>query len=335
MIVNLTGIQAESKKSFATFQTLRPAGMVTLVHDAENKFDPYCIRVIYETQDSLVCLGYIPGQKTDGVYTGSELQRYVIDNKITTAAIASYGYIDGDEFNDEHRGHLQSVTINLTIPDNDSGKAVGGKYLRVTDFISYFSPYGKSDGLIKWAFEQSDTYEGYQKALNELAEAGTKTHLAIECYLNGDRSERVMGALPDGWKNFEKKYEIDVIEMEQRFYDNTLGVSGQPDLVCYLKKRGSDDPFVLTVVDWKSSKKSSIKHLLQLAIYSKNKSFDGNPVEQAMVVCFGAETKQGFSATTYKRSKIESAYQAMAKLKEVMDLAGIWIPDEKYFAFAG
>ena len=122
MQVNVVGIKAESEKSFETFKTLRPTGAVTLVHDEQNEYDPFCIRVIYETETSLVCLGYIAGQKQNGKYVGSEIQKFIIENGITTALIDSYGYIDDNgTFNDEHRGHLQSVRLEIDIPDNDSG----------------------------------------------------------------------------------------------------------------------------------------------------------------------------------------------------------------------
>ena len=331
MEIRLKGIQAEAKKNFQTFKTLRPSGAVTLVHDSENVYDPYCIQVIYETDDNLVLLGYVPALKQGGKYIGSELQRYIIDNKVTVGLVTRYGYIDGDTFNDEHKGHLQSVTIEVDIPDNDSGRAIGGKYLRVTSFIRYFDSYGGGDGLIRWAFEQSNTYEGYKKALNDTAEAGTDMHTAIESYLAGDRSEEILAGLPEGWDAFEKKYEIDVIDMEQRFYDNTLLVTGQPDLFCYLRKRGSDDPFKLTVVDWKSSKKPSQKHKIQVSIYSKNKSFDGQQTEQAMIVAFGAENKQRFSASIVSRDKIETTYSGMKMLRQLIDSCGSYIPEDKYW----
>jgi len=342
MQVNLTGIQAEAKKNFETFQTLRPVGAVTLVHDKENEYDSFCIQVFYGD----ICLGYIPALKKGGEYIGSELQKHIIDNNITTALINSYQYLDekftrgkGDfeyvdehlGWNDQHKGHLQSVTLEIDIPENDSGRAIGGKYLRVTTFISYFAPYGGSDGLIKWAFNQADTYDGYRKRLDRLSEDGTAMHASIEAYLNRTRSAGELEALPDGWLNFVNKYEIDVIETEKRFYDNTLGVTGQPDLLCFLRKRGSEDEFKLTVVDWKSKKKPSMKEQLQLSIYSKNKSFEDQPVEQAIVVCFGAENAQGFTTATYKRDKIEATYQAMILLRKVMEGCGVWVHESKYW----
>ena len=326
MNTKITGIQAQAKKSFETFKTLRPVGAVSLVPDTENKFDPFCVGVYYGD----VRLGYIPGLKQDGKYVGSELQRYIIDNKVTTATVVDYGYIDENEvFNDDHRGHLQSVNIDIDIPeDKKSGRIAGKKYIRVTDFISYFAPYGGGDQLIKWAYKQSDTFEGYQKALSKLAGDGTAMHTAIERFLStGEESD----ALPRGWDNFYAKYEIKVIEMEQRFYDNDLDVTGQPDLVALVRKRNTQDQFLPTVLDWKSKKKASLKERLQLSIYSKNKRVDGKPIEQAACVCFGSETKQGYSVSVYNKQKIESTYQALKHLRKCMDACGVWIAEDKYW----
>jgi hypothetical protein len=73
----------------------------------------------------------------------------------------------------------------------------------------------------------------------------------------------------------------------------------------------------------------------QLSIYSKNKSFDGQPIEQAMVVCFNKEAaKQGYSTATYKRSTIEATYEAMILLRKMMDLAKVWVPQNKLYTHA-
>ena len=316
MICNLTGIQAEAKKNFETFSRLRPVGAVSLVHDKDNAYDSFCIRVLKDD----VCLGYIPAKKQGGKYVGSELQRHIIDNNITVAAVKSYAYIDGDKFNEEHRGHLQAVEIDIdAIKENDSGRAVGAKYMRVTSFISYLDAYGGGDGLLRWAFDQSDTYDGYKKALNQAAEDGTALHNLIERHLLGEKVE-----LPGNVKAFFEKYKVEACYMEKRFYDNTLGVTGQPDFVGFVNGE-------LAVVDWKSSKKPSIKHSIQAAIYAKNAQWDGKKPEATYVVAFGSENKQGFSVKRTGREKNEEIYAGMQYLKKCMELCGVWIPDDKYW----
>lgn len=312
---NIRGIQAEAKKNMTTFSTLKPAGAVRLVPETDNAFDPFCISVWYgDTR-----LGYVPANKgAHGEYIGSDLQKRILKDGIVTAMIARFAYLDGDTFNEEFRGVLGSVTLDLDIPDNESGRIIGGKYQRVTDFISYFAPYGKSDGLIKWAFEQGTTYEEYQKALELTSVNGTALHAAIEADQRGEPAEWPTEALKAAWFRFKDKYHPDPCYMEKRFFDNTLMVTGQPDFVGY-----SDG--ILSVLDWKSSKKPSLKHKLQLAIYAKNAQWDGEKPKQAMVVCFGAENKQGFSTSVIKADEIERIYEGMKRLRETMDLCGCFV----------
>ena len=312
MQFNITGIQAQSKKNVDTFKTLRPIGAVSLIPEPENKYDRFCVGVWFGD----VLLGYIPALKQDGKYVGSELQRHILEEGIKTARIAEYTYLDGDDFNKEHRGHLGSVTLEIDVEDS-SNQVIGGDYIRVTDFISFLNPYGKSDGLIKWAYDQGGTYEDYESALSIASERGTAMHMAIESVLQPspipwETGEPDKSDLPAGWDKFVKKYELDTIHMEERFYDSTLMVTGQPDWFGYCNGK-------LMVLDWKSSKKPSIKHKLQLSIYAMNCQFDGDLAEGAMVVCFGAENKQGFSTSCMTREQIETTYEAMRWLRKVVD----------------
>lgn len=325
MKINIVGIEAQAKKNFETFRKLRPMGEVKLIPDPKNKYDAFCIGVFFKK----TLLGYIPGQKGNGIssamYVGSEIQKYIIENKILSANVVNYGYIDGDTWNDDHRGHLQSVSIDLETPETDTGRCIGAKYQRVTSFISYFSPYGGGDGLIKWAFEQGTTFEKYQSSLNKLAESGTLMHGAIEGRLGGQETfvvnevtYDVAKHLPTAWAAFCSKYELDPCYMEKRFFDNELRVTGQPDFVGYVNG-------ILSVIDWKSSKKPSMKHEMQVSIYSKNAQWDGEVPQQALIVCFGAENKQGFSVKTVKLEKINEWYVAAKFLRAAMDACNLWI----------
>ena len=112
--------------------------------------------------------------------------------------------------------------------------------------------------------------------------------------------------------------------MEERFFDNELMVSGQPDLVAFIKKKTDpDSEFKLTVLDWKSSKKPSQKHKIQVGIYAKNCQWDGKYPEQAIVVAFGAVNKQGYSMTTVKKDQITNIYNGMKALRKVIDLCAV------------
>jgi hypothetical protein len=311
---NITGIDAAAKKNPDTFRTLRPAGAVELIKE-HNDYDPYCVGVWFGG----VRLGYVPGYKNaEGVYVGSDLQRRILKDGNTAAAVERFAYFDGEEWNEEGRGSLRSVTLNLDLPENEGGRVIGGKYQRVTSFIGYLNPYGAGDGLIRWAFDQSDTFDGYKAALNATAEAGTALHAAIESFFRGGAGKDLPEGLPPGFDRFRAKYDLEVIRMEERFFDNTLMVTGQPDWFGLVNGK-------LTVVDWKSSKKPSLKHELQLAIYAKNCQFDGQYAEQAMVVCWGSEQAQGFATRTINRAKIEQIYEGLKHLKQSMELCGCWV----------
>ena len=315
MEIKITGIQAAGKRNFKTFSELRPTGVVRLIPEPDNEYDKYAVRVDYrDTQ-----IGYLPAQKSGetGKYIGSDIQKHVVENNITTAMIKKYCYVDGDDFNNEHRGLLGSVTLSVDVEDMSSGgRAFGARYQRVTSFISYFDPYGGGDGLINWAFDNGNTFEEYKEALNKTAEDGAAMHDAIESCLKGEVYDKDL--MPKGWDAFVKKYEPDLCYAEQRFFDNTLMVTGQPDFVGYINGE-------LAVVDWKSSKKPSIKHALQVSIYAKNAQWNGEEPSAAYVVAFGAENKQGFSVTRIDKEKIESNYIGMRLLRQCMDACGVWI----------
>jgi len=107
---------------------------------------------------------------------------------------------------------------------------------------------------------------------------------------------------------------------EEMFYDKKLMVTGQPDFVGYINWKGRR---VRAVVDWKSSKRPSLKHKIQASIYAMNASLDEQPIEVAMVVAFGASTKQGFSVAVVERDQIESNYLAMEYLSKAMECVGV------------
>ena len=312
MQFNVAGITFARDRSLEV-ANLRPVGSVSLVPEPDNPHDPEAVRIEYKG----LHLGYVPN---------GDIKRHLAENGITTATVANYLYMGDPKkyppkgWNELNDGVLGSITLAVDTKEDGSGRVIGGRYLRVTQFLKYFDPYGGGDGLIKWAFEQGNTYEEYREALNKTAEDGTAMHDAIETYLKtGER-----GALPDGWDAFEKKYQPELCYAEQRFYDNTLMVTGQPDFVGYITVSGAR---VLAVVDWKSSKKPSIKHKLQAAIYATNAEWEGQKPTHAMVVAFGAETKQGFSASVIDEATIKSYYMGMRHLLACMDAVGVYISE--------
>ena len=344
---------------------LRPVGAVSFVREPDNAFDKNAVRIDLAG----VKLGYIPK---------GHFQDTVIESGITVGKVADYSYRDGKIFNNDHKGQLGSISISFEDGSEDDAKAggriAGGKYMRVTSFISYFDAYGGGDGLIKWAMTQvqeffasleeitlSDLkdlilepeglYNIYKRALNLTADKGTLMHGAIEGYLEGKReffrinisdlsvsnsslwNKYSIGGTdgvlelpidewqPAGWAHFIDTYEIDVCYMEERFFDNELMVCGQPDLVCFIRERKKKDAKLsLMVLDWKSSKKPSIKHKIQISIYAKNVQWDGQKVDAAVIVAFGSPNKKGYATSKVTAEQIENNYLGMKHLRKAVDL---------------
>ncbi len=129
--------------------------------------------------------------------------------------------------------------------------------------------------------------------------------------------------LPEGWDHFIETYEIDPVNMEHRLYDNDLQISGQYDLLAYVRLRKKpDDPMLLTILDWKSSKKVRQAQKIQVAFYAKNAQFEDEPVQQGMVVAWGAETQKGYSIGTIDRARIDSFYIGLTHLRQTAELLG-------------
>lgn len=309
MILKLVGV------TFATdhnpeLKQLRPSGVVSFEAEPDNEYDPNAVKVMYKEQH----IGYVP--KSEVAQTAAL--------EAGTAKIIDYAYWDSDiKWNENHIGQFQSMTFEIGDVEVDNGKIIGGRYIRCTKFLKYFDPYGGGDGLIKWAFNQGSTFDEYEEALNQCAEDGTLMHDAIENWLrDGTESD----LLPTGWDNFVNKYSPEFVYGEERFYDNNLMITGQPDFVGYIDWKGQR---IRAVVDWKSSKKPSMKHKIQASIYAMNSSIDEQPIEGALIVAFGADTKQGFSVGYVSREQIESNYLAMEHIKKAMDAVGVYI-DEYY-----
>ena len=294
--------------------SLRPTGYVLFKAEPENEYDPGAVAVYY----SGVRVGYVP---KNGGYQKQAVA--AMKGKVVSCSYV-HGYADGKPmWNDDGEGELRSIRLEIEEKKEEGGKVIGGQYLRVTSFLKHFDPYGGGEGLIRWAFGQGQTFDEYKEALNKCADDGTLMHDAIEQSFKEGGGE---GHLPEGWQNFVDKFEPEFCYGEERFYDSTLMVTGQPDFVGYITFKGRR---VLAVVDWKSSKKPSIKHKLQASIYATNVEWDGEKPELALIVAFGADNKQRFSASAVSADQIANNYQAMRHVKKAMTLTGVRInPDD-------
>lgn len=169
----------------------------------------------------------------------------------------------------------------------------GIEYQSITSFLSTYPSY--VDPLIKWAVEKFNTIEEYKEFMEQAANDGTAMHDQCERILKGAEED-----FPD-MMNFIKKYNPKVISMEQVIFDKELHLAGKYDALLEI-----DGKRVL--IDWKSSKSVQEKHKAQVAFYAHNTGAD-----EAWVVCFGSDNKQGFSLS---KVDINKYYKRVALLKE-------------------
>ena len=306
MLLKLAGVTFATDRN-PELKQLRPSGAVTFEAEPDNEHDENAVKVLYQGNH----IGYVPKSEV--------AQKECLSHG--TGRIVDYAYYDSDiRFNQKHIGQFQAMTFEVGDVEIDNGRIIGGNYVRATKFLSFFNPSGSFEGIIRWAFNQGDTYEKYEEALNEAAENGTLMHDAIESYLRKeDYNEE---HLPEGWDNFVKNFEPEFVWGEERFYDNDLMVTGQPDFAGYIVHKGQRKRVLL---DWKSSKRPSLKHAMQISLYSMNSQVDDENIEGAMVVAFGGDTKQGFSTKWISREQIESNYMACKHIKSAMECVGVYI----------
>ncbi len=251
---------------------------------------------------------------------------------VGTGKVISYKYTTdgGDTWNDNNEGKLGSVKVGIDCEDEDQfSPAIGQLKPRISSILSYLNPTGNVDGLIHWAFANSidGTFDGYKEALNNTAEAGTDVHKAIENYFN--QPTPFPPDVPEGFYNFVKKYNPEVIKMEQRIVDAQLGITGQYDCLAWVDIKGRR---VLACIDWKTSKRVSTKHKLQCSFYTKNIHKRGVVRDSdivGMVVAFGVDNKQGYSCSIIEEADWKNNYQVICHLKAMLDLLNIKYRDSE------
>ena len=314
---NVAGITFALKQKPELYM-YRPTGAVTFKAEPDNPSDKNAVAIYHNGNK----LGYVPKDKP-------ELQKFCKESGVGLVSSYKYHHPDWKElgipkWNDKHMGQLKSIEIEVDLEPEKESDIIGGRYMRVTSFLSYLNTSGTCDNLIRWAFGKGNTFEEYKEALDETAENGTLMHECIEQWFS-TKGDAPM--LPKGWANFEKKYQPSYVYLEKRFKDNQLMLTGQPDFVGYITYKGRR---VSAVLDWKSSKAVQLKHRLQVAIYNKNAYVDGINPEISMVVAFGANNKQGYSVSVLDKDEVENYYQASKLLKEVINLTGCKVDESKY-----
>lgn len=228
------------------------------------------------------------------------------------------------------------------------------KFRRITDLLSCYEADGKEgfDRIIKWAMEQgisavskddviktdhdgyinfedlsdaewksaaNEVHQKYKKCFEGTATGGTAMHEAIEAWLRAEPKDRDNDSVPDGFLNFAKKYNPEVIALETTVYDEELGIAGTFDgkmNVTFVEKKKTVK--LVISVDWKSSKAVRAKHKMQAGFYTK---IDGES-DEGWVVAFGAQNQQGYSLNRQTREQCDVQYEKIKHLKAIQDLEG-------------
>jgi cyclophilin family peptidyl-prolyl cis-trans isomerase len=309
---NVVGITFRNKEKI--FETMRPSGEVLLLRkpfinesDPE-KSDPLAVEVWHEG----VHLGYVK--------KGSFAQEFLAENTdIHKASVSGYAYAtkEGDKllFNDDHKGILSMVRFTIehgdsdVVFDEDNNYIINGiRYARASKVVKYINPAPENDFLDRWKIDTFPSYQDYRKYMAEASRNGTAMHKAIENFvLNGQDGIQI----PPGFHNFWKKYSPRVIKTETMVKDDVLGVAGTYDILIDVDEKGVGPCMVLA--DWKSGKAPSLEHKIKTSWYATQA---GAP--QAWIVCFGANTKQGYSLCKITGDDLDRYTRLMFLASEVM-----------------
>lgn len=123
-------------------------------------------------------------------------------------------------------------------------------------------------------------------ALRE-ANLGTRVHAIIEAHIKGadhiyapELTSDQIAPFMRAFRRFELAYHPRYHSAELQVVNLEHGFGGTVDALGYL----ADAPDELTVIDWKTSKRTWRQHELQIAAYFETLRAQGYPVERALVV---------------------------------------------------
>jgi hypothetical protein len=293
--INVAGITFAMEDN-PELKTSRPFGAVTLTPEPNNQFDDNAIRVDWNG----IKLGYIPakGPHQDWIHG------LINDGEAFSAEIKDYSYRDGKNFNTNHEGILGSVTISVCTEGEWTWELNEGRqYQRLTSVLKTFWP-DTPDRLMRWAMNKFSGWNHYREEMNELAEAGTRMHDALEKYFKGElNDEDDREHLPAGLVSFLEQYKVTPISFEERLYDKHYGVCGKYDMLAEIYDKTADVDLGVVALDWKSSKAVRTKHKLQACWYAKMAN-----AQRAMVVAFGK------GCEVWHTDNVDEGYEAVCNI---------------------
>lgn len=272
---NVAGISFRVSENPHT-ATLRPTGTCEIVLDPHNRFAKHprgAFAVVWQGNN----IGFVPDKARD---VQDAIIAAMDAGEPYSIEIIGYSYGDGKGggWNNNGEGVLSSVKCCLCTEGDGNYRRNNGKdYIRISHFVDCFDPDG-STALDMWMVDSFATYSDYLDYMKWTADNGTKMHAALEAFFKEGKMDA--SALPENLGEFTSRHTIEPISFEERIYDDDLLITGQFDMLARVDG-------VLTVVDWKSSKRVRAHHKLQACFYSANIGSRSNLPVSAMVVAFG------------------------------------------------
>jgi hypothetical protein len=274
---------------------IKPKGFVSFLKEPTNEYDKNAVRIIYEGYH----IGYVPATINKNW-------------KHKTGTIQSYAYInDEGEFNDKDDGILQAVLIEVKEEDADTPEVLRFDDMEITydrKSHTYSDAFGvllsasklpsllpsSTERLIRWAFDNFETYEECQKSYDSSADNGSKLHELCEKAIRG---EKVMHPV----SNFVSRYSPKLIQTEEIVYNAKNRIVGRYDAFVEISGKR-------VLIDWKSGKFKK-SYWVQLAFYATCLNTD-----EAWVVSFNTKSKQGYSISKINKEQIDEWFKVSCNL---------------------
>lgn len=145
---------------------------------------------------------------------------------------------------------------------NKKGKRLPG----TTTIIGRFK---ESEFLIKWAWEQGRDGLDYRRTRDKAGDSGTVTHELVDAHIHSrppnielyPQDIRDKGQVGfQGYLKWRETVDIEVVETEMQLVSEEFQFGGTPDCVARIDGE-------LCMLDWKTSKRVYLDHLIQLAAY--------------------------------------------------------------------
>lgn len=297
MECSVAGISFRVKDS-ESIGSLRPSGVVELVHDPMNPFDSKAVMVLWEGHH----IGFLPANSS-ARKTFFECQQSGLDiyAEVKDYCYAEYknGKIVTGTFNNDHEGMLGSITLNIKAGVTDKHYFIDNKpHMRTTTIANSQDTVGFPLPRHLWEWEaQFETYEEYLAEIDRCAEDGNQKEDGATRYL---RDGVELPTLPKGWKEICSMYQLEYIEDQGFVVDDRTKTAGTLDMRVFAFE---DAKRISVTIDFKRSKKLKWAYLLQTAFYAYHRGDDA-----LWVILFGSKNKCGYQIIKKNRTEIEKLY---------------------------